>query len=202
MVFRPQKPPLTRGETSLEIRRNSLANHRLSCASFGAGKGRHKACPYRELTGLKERSVTSPSWAGTCYEWRHQVGEACCRRGGVAGAEPPHKGGPNRPDRPDLQWFVVSGQRRRVSCLRTLDERDMTLLRPEVWESSPPFWDAPVGRTIDRYIRLRYIVPTVDPRGALIVVRQPGSSSQLQFKSSAVDQCVNGLCTTDFSAPP
>ena len=23
-----------------------------------------------------------------------------CRRGGVAGAEPPHKGGPNRPDRP------------------------------------------------------------------------------------------------------
>ena len=25
------------------------------------------------------------------------------RRGGVAGAEPPHKGGPNRPDRPELQ---------------------------------------------------------------------------------------------------
>ena len=33
-----------------------------------------------------------------------------CRRGGVAGAEPPHKGGPNRPDRPELQWLVVSGQ--------------------------------------------------------------------------------------------
>ena len=32
------------------------------------------------------------------------------RRGGVAGAEPPHKGGPNRPDRPELQWSVVSGQ--------------------------------------------------------------------------------------------
>ena len=32
-----------------------------------------------------------------------------CRRGGVAGAEPPHKGGPNRPDRPELQWSVVSG---------------------------------------------------------------------------------------------
>ena len=31
------------------------------------------------------------------------------RRGGVAGAEPPHKGGPNRPDRPELQWSVVSG---------------------------------------------------------------------------------------------
>ncbi len=25
------------------------------------------------------------------------------RTGGVAGAEPPHKGGPNRPDRPELQ---------------------------------------------------------------------------------------------------
>ena len=41
---------------------------------------------------------------------RHQVGQACCRRGGVAGAEPPHKGGPNRPDRPELQWSVVSGR--------------------------------------------------------------------------------------------
>ncbi len=29
-------------------------------------------------------------------------------RGGVAGAEPPHKGGPNRPDRPELQFLVVS----------------------------------------------------------------------------------------------
>jgi len=31
-------------------------------------------------------------------------------KGGVAGAEPPHKGGPNRPDRPEQQWSVVSGQ--------------------------------------------------------------------------------------------
>ena len=30
--------------------------------------------------------------------------------GGVAGAEPPHKGGPNRPDRPKLQLSVASGQ--------------------------------------------------------------------------------------------
>ena len=34
--------------------------------------------------------------------------------GGVAGAEPPHKGGPNRPDRPTAvvsdQWSVISGQ--------------------------------------------------------------------------------------------
>ena len=36
------------------------------------------------------------------------------QRGGVAGAEPPHKGGPNRPDRTTAvisgQWSVVSGQ--------------------------------------------------------------------------------------------
>ena len=32
---------------------------------------------------------------------RRMVDEACCRRGGVAGAEPPHKGGPTRPDRPN-----------------------------------------------------------------------------------------------------
>ena len=32
------------------------------------------------------------------------------RRGGVAGAEPPHKGGPDRPDRPELQWSVISDQ--------------------------------------------------------------------------------------------
>ena len=68
-----------------------------------ACEGRHKAGTYRELTGLKERSVVNPTRAGTRPESRHQVGEACCRRGGVAGAEPPHKGGPNRPDRPELQ---------------------------------------------------------------------------------------------------
>ncbi len=41
---------------------------------------------------------------------RHMVDEACCRRGGVAGAGPPHKGGPNRPDRPEMQQLVVSSQ--------------------------------------------------------------------------------------------
>ena len=75
-----------------------------------ACEGRHKASPYRELTGLKERSVANPSRAGTRPEYRHQVGEACCRRGGVAGAEPPPKGGPNRPDRPRLQGLGARGQ--------------------------------------------------------------------------------------------
>ena len=46
---------------------------------------------------------------GTCYRYRHSVDEGWFR-GGVAGAEPPHKGGPNRPDRPELQWSVVSGR--------------------------------------------------------------------------------------------
>ena len=90
-----------------------------------ACEGRHKAGTYRELTGLKERRVANPSRAGTRPECRHQVGEACCRRGGVAGAEPPHKGGPNRPDRPELQWSVVSGQRRRFTSFRVESGRDM-----------------------------------------------------------------------------
>ena len=90
-----------------------------------ACEGRHKACPYRELTGLKERRVANPSRAGTRPECRHQVGEACCRRGGVAGAEPPHKGGPNRPDRPELQWSVVRGGASPTSGLRA----DWTWLR-------------------------------------------------------------------------
>ena len=46
---------------------------------------------------------------GTMLERGHPVDEAGLG-GGVAGAEPPHKGGPNRPDRPELQWLVISGQ--------------------------------------------------------------------------------------------
>ena len=58
---------------------------------------------YRDLMGLAGRGLAGPVRLGTCYEYRHPVDEACCRRGGVAGAEPPHKGGPNRPDRPEMQ---------------------------------------------------------------------------------------------------
>ena len=57
--------------------------------------------------GLAGRGLGKLLRLETCYRYRHQVDEACCRRGGVAGAEPPHKGGPNRPDRPTA---VVSGQ--------------------------------------------------------------------------------------------
>ena len=69
-----------------------------------ACEGRHQAGTYRGLTGLAGRGVAGPHFGqAPVTEYRHQVGEACCRRGGVAGAEPPHKGGPNRPDRPELQ---------------------------------------------------------------------------------------------------
>ena len=68
---------------------------------FGVGVGRHKACPYRDLMGLEGPGSKKLARMGTRYEYQHTVGEACCRRGGVAGAEPPHKGGPNRPDRPN-----------------------------------------------------------------------------------------------------
>ena len=49
-----------------------------------ACEGRHKAGTYRELTGLKERSVANPSRAGTCYDRdtrsaRHVVGEGALR---------------------------------------------------------------------------------------------------------------------------
>ena len=78
--------------------------------SWGGCEGRHKAGTYWEYTGLGGRGLAKLFRLGTWYEYGHQVGEACCRRGGVAGAEPPHKGGPNRPDRPELQWAVISSQ--------------------------------------------------------------------------------------------
>ena len=67
---------------------------------------------YGDLMGLAGRGLAGHLRLGTCYEYRHQVGEACCWGGGVAGAEPPHKGGPTRPDRLNCsgQWSVVSGQ--------------------------------------------------------------------------------------------
>ena len=108
-------------------------------------EGRHEAGPYGEYIGLGGRGLGKLVRLGTCYEYRHQVGEACCRRGGVAGAEPPHKGGPNRPDRPELQWSVISGQRRHFTYLWVDRGLDMAPLLPEEWESSGLFWDAPFG---------------------------------------------------------
>ena len=68
-----------------------------SYRSLGVDAGRHKAGSYGEYIGLGGRGLGEIFRLGTCYEYRHRVGEACCRRGGVAGAEPPHKGGRLRP---------------------------------------------------------------------------------------------------------
>ena len=78
--------------------------------SWGGCEGRNKASTYGDLMGLAGRGLARHLRLGSRYEYRHQVDEACCRRGGVAGAEPPHKGGPKgrRPDRPEMQWSVVS----------------------------------------------------------------------------------------------
>ena len=78
---------------------------RVMAARFG-GKGHPQGVPLRVWLGLGH--VQCADWERGLGTWwkrhllgtRRMVGEACCRRGGVAGAEPPHKGGPNRPDRP------------------------------------------------------------------------------------------------------
>ena len=66
----------------------------------GVALCRHEAGTYGDPIGFAGRGLAKLLRLDTCYEYRHQVDEACCRTGGVAGAEPPHKGGPNRPDRP------------------------------------------------------------------------------------------------------
>ena len=68
-----------------------------------AGTRARSECRSVVCGGLAGRGLAGHLRSGTCYEYRHPVDEACCRRGGVAGAEPPHKGGPTRPDRPELQ---------------------------------------------------------------------------------------------------
>ena len=112
---------------------------------------------YEDLTGLAGHFRL-----GTCYEYRHQVDEGCCRRGGVAGAEPPHKGGPNRPDRPENQGPGVSGQRRRLFWRKLEWEVTMAWVPPEVCECSSPFWDAPCEEM------RRDISGCFEPIGALV----------------------------------
>ena len=78
--------------------------------------GRHKAGTYGSGMGdgVKHgrRETTTSYYPHTRY--------GANMAGGVAGAEPPHKGGPNRPDRPELQWSVISGQwsETAIPCLR------------------------------------------------------------------------------------
>ena len=79
-----------------------------------AGVGWYEARPY----GGYEGAVGT--WSGGTLSKRHLSPISTSGRGGmllgggVAGAKPPHKGGPNRPDRTSAvvsgQWSVVSGQ--------------------------------------------------------------------------------------------
>ena len=80
--------------------------------------------------------------AGRQFRISHTLAEAGgFRRGGVAGAEPPHKGGPNRPDRKTAvvsgQWLVVSwlgvgwgGWSRFSYCWRSSKRMAWTTLGP------------------------------------------------------------------------
>jgi len=101
-----------------------VVNHLWARRSAGA-----RAWPYggvRQLARVRGQALgghvrgsdgTGGTWSGWTRSNRHllristpgRLGMAWFR-GGVAGAEPPHKGGPNRPDRPKLQWSVISGQ--------------------------------------------------------------------------------------------
>ena len=95
---------------------------------FGdADLGTHKGAPSWHVWGWRARAPTGVPLRGYCGNEAPGGGEARVaagrqfriahtlaaaggfRTGGVAGAEPPHKGGPNRPDRTELQWSVVSG---------------------------------------------------------------------------------------------
>ena len=114
---------------------------------------RERAPTRGALTGVGwlARECWDGSGAGGRARWnrhlvatRRMVDEACCRRGGVAGAEPPHKGGPNRPDRPELQWSVVSGRwsETRFVCRKLEPGLTVAWLHPVAYESSAPFWFA------------------------------------------------------------
>ena len=61
--------------------------------SWGGCEGRHKAGTRGDLMGLAGRGLAGHFRLGSRHQCRHPVDEACRRRGGVAGAEPPHKGG-------------------------------------------------------------------------------------------------------------
>ena len=94
---------------------------------FGGGLGTHEGRPGGECGAVcvgRGWALRCLRWLTPLYEIRRGVGGSSVaagrqgritrtlaaaggfRRGGVAGAEPPHKGGPNRPDRPTA---VVSG---------------------------------------------------------------------------------------------
>ncbi len=81
-------------------------------------QGRHKGEERVPRFCLREiGSGTGGTWSGETLSTGRLYRKSTPGRrgmllaGGVAGAEPPHKGGPNRPDRPKMQRSAVCGQR-------------------------------------------------------------------------------------------
>ncbi len=114
--------------------------------SLGETQGRHEAGTQGDLMGLAGRGLAGHFRLGTCYEYRHPVDEARHGLGGaLRGGSPRTREGRIGPTAHNCsgQWSVVSGQRRRSGCLRDGWEVAMVWSRPEVYESSSPFWDAP-----------------------------------------------------------
>ena len=73
--------------------------------------GRHKAGTYGSGTGDGVKHGRRETTTSYYPHTRYGVNMA----GGVAGAEPPHKGGPNRPDRPN------AGREERVARFPVLE---------------------------------------------------------------------------------
>ena len=122
---------------------------------IGRAQGRHKACPYRTVWGGWQRRWASggggqaqglplPGRLGGILLARHVAGEELARwrvRGGRCGGAAPAQGRAEGPTA-QLQWSVVSGQRRHFPCLRADRGLAMVGSLPEGYEGSLPFWDA------------------------------------------------------------
>ena len=120
----------------------------VASVSWGRCEGRHMAGSYGDLTGQAGRGLAGHLRSGTCHRYRHPVDEGCCRRGGVAGAEPPHKGGPNRPDRPNArrEWRGERSEKHHFICRQLEWELTMAWVPPGVYESSLSLFTGVLGR--------------------------------------------------------
>ena len=75
--------------------------------SWGGCEGRHKAGSCGDLMGLAGLGLARHLRLGTCYEYRHQVGKACCWPGALRGRSPRTREGRIGPT---AQTAVVSSQ--------------------------------------------------------------------------------------------
>ncbi len=91
------------------------------CRTFiGEALGRHKACPYGDHGGR----LRGTTWVGDRWH-RQYAGDAAPTWQGVGGAlrgESPRTREGRRPDRPELQWSVISGQWSETTALALLGD--------------------------------------------------------------------------------